>query len=66
MEARNHLSGKKRYTCFTSELIENVVSKCDSLFSVEDILEELSVWKVDHAHEIFSCLCNVFPDLSKP
>lgn len=53
-------------TCFTNELIENVVSKCDSLFSVEDILEKLSVWKVDHAHEIFSCLCNVFPDLSKP
>lgn len=25
-------------TCFTNELIENVVSKCDSLFSVEDIL----------------------------
>lgn len=53
-------------TCFTNELIENVVSKCDSLFSVEDILEKLSVWKVDHAHKIFSCLCNVFPDLSKP
>ncbi|CAH3188689.1 unnamed protein product, partial [Porites evermanni] len=28
-------------TCFTNELIENVVSKCDSLFSVEDILEKL-------------------------
>lgn len=53
-------------TCFTNELIENVVSKCELLFSVEDILEKLSVWKVDHAHEIFSCLCNVFPDFSKP
>lgn len=39
-------------TCFTNELIENVVSKCDSLFSVEDILEKLSVWKVDHAKSL--------------
>ena len=53
-------------TCSTNELIENVVSKCDLLFSVEDILEKLSVWKVDNAHEMYSCLCNVFPHLSKP
>lgn len=53
-------------TCFSNQLIENAVSKCDSLFSVEDILEKLSVWKVDHAHKIYSCLCNVFPDLTKP
>lgn len=53
-------------TCFTNQLIENAVSKCDSLFSVEDILEKLSVWKVDHAQKIYSCLCNVFTDLTKP
>ena len=53
-------------TCFTNQLIENAVYKCDSLFSVEDILEKLSVWKLDHAQKIYSCLCNVFPDLTKP
>lgn len=55
-------------TCFTNQLIEDAVYKCDSLFSVEDILEKLSVWKVDHAHKIYSncCLCKVFPDLAKP
>ena len=53
-------------TCFSNQLIQEIVCKCDSLFSVEDILEKLSVWKVDHAHKIYSCLCKVFPDLEKP
>jgi len=52
-------------TCFTSQLIEDTLHKCDSIFSVEDILEKLSVWKVEHAHQIYSCLCKVFPDLAK-
>ena len=29
-------------TCFTNQLIEDAVYRCDSLFSVEDILEKLS------------------------
>ena len=53
-------------TCFTNQLIEDAVCKCDSLFSVEDIFEKLSVWKVDHAHKIYGCLCQVFSDLEKP
>ena len=44
-------------TCFFNQLIADAACKCDSLFSVEDILEKLSVWKVDHAHKIYSCLC---------
>lgn len=52
-------------TCFSNHLIEDTVSKCDALFSVDDILDQLSLWKVDHAHIIYNCLCNVFPDLHK-
>ena len=52
-------------SCFSNQLIEEVVCKCDSLFSVEDILQKLSVWKVDHARKIYSCLCKVFPDHEK-
>lgn len=59
-------AGIDNVTCFSNQLIEEVVCKCDSIFSVEDILEKLSVWKVDHAHKIYCCLCKVFPDLEKP
>ncbi|KAJ7374425.1 hypothetical protein OS493_007531 [Desmophyllum pertusum] len=65
LESNPHFfySNVDNVTCFTNQLIDDTILKCDSLFSVDDILEMLPVWNVDHAHKIYSCLCNVFADL---
>ncbi|KAJ7374607.1 hypothetical protein OS493_004945 [Desmophyllum pertusum] len=65
LESNPHFfySNVDNVTCFTNQLIDDTILKCDSLFSVDDILEMLPVWNVDHAHKIYSCLYNVFADL---
>ena len=50
-------------TCFSNSLIQDVLTKCDHLYSVDDILETVFVWNADHASIIFSCLKGVFEDL---
>lgn len=43
-------------TCFSIELIKDV----DSLFSVDEVMKKLSLWKDDHTQITYNCLCNVF------
>ncbi|KAJ7378948.1 hypothetical protein OS493_019646 [Desmophyllum pertusum] len=53
LESNPHFfySNVDNVTCFTNQLIDDTILKCDSLFSVDDILEMLPVWNVDHAHK---------------
>lgn len=52
-----------KLTCFSDSLIQETIDYCDKLYSVENILETLTVWNADHAIKIFSCLKRVLKDL---
>ena len=52
-------------TGFTDRIIEDTTSKCDFLFSVDDIIEQISVLSVQHAFKVYDCFCEVFTDLQQ-
>ena len=52
-------------TGFTDRIIEDTTSKCDFLFSVDDIIEQIPVLSVHHAFKVYDCLCEVFTDLQQ-
>ena len=52
-------------TGFTDRIIEDTTSKCDFLFSVDDIIEQIPVLSVQHAFKVYDCLCEVFTDLQQ-
>ena len=52
-------------TCFSNSIIDDSVSKCEFLFSVDDIIEKVPVLSVQHAFKVYDCLCRVFTDLQQ-
>ena len=46
-------------------IIDDTVSKCEFLFSVDDIIEKVPVLSVQHAFKVYDCLCRVFTDLQE-
>ena len=52
-------------TCFSNSLIQGVITKCEQLYSLDNILESICVWNVDHASQIFECLKIVFEDVQE-
>ena len=52
-------------TCFSESIIEDTLSQCDFLFSVDDIIEQIPVLSVQHAFKVYDCLCVVFTDLQQ-
>lgn len=52
-------------TCFSNSIIDDTVSKCEFLFSVDDIIEKVPVLSVQHAFKVYDCLCRVFTDLQE-
>ena len=58
-------SSPGQITGFTDHIIEDTTSKCDFLFSVDDIIEQISVLSVQHAFKVYDCLCEVFTDLQQ-
>jgi len=52
-------------TGFSNSIIDHTVSKCEFLFSVDDIIEKVPVLSVQHAFKVYDCLCRVFTDLQQ-
>ena len=52
-------------TCFSNSIIDHTVSKCEFLFSVDDITEKVPVLSVQHSFKVYGCLCRVFTDLQQ-
>ena len=54
-------------TGFTDRIpvIEDTTSKCDFLFSVDNIIVQIPVLSVQHAFKVYDCLCEVFTDLQQ-
>lgn len=49
---------------FSELQIEQVISNCDKLFSLEDILDNVEMWDVQHAHKILNIISQVFGDIT--
>ena len=52
-------------TGFTDCIIEDTTSKCDFLFTVDNIIVQIPVLSVQHAFKVYDCLCEVFTDLQQ-
>ena len=51
--------------CFSDRIIEDTVSKCEILSSVDDIIEHIPVLSAQHAFKVYNCLCVVFKGLQQ-
>ena len=51
--------------CFSNSIIDKTVSKCEFLFSVDDIIEKVPVLSVLHAFKVYDCLHRVFTDVQQ-
>ena len=49
----------------TKEIIDDTVSKCEFLFSVDDVIEKVPVLSAQHALKVYDGLCKVLTDLQK-
>ena len=52
-------------TCFSNSIIDDTVSKCELVFSVDDIIEKVLVLSVQHAFKVYDCLHRVFTNVQK-
>ena len=50
---------------FSNSIIDDIVSKCEFPFSVDDIIEKVSLLSVQHAFKVYDCLCRVFTDVQQ-
>ena len=48
---------------FSFYQIEQVLKKCHLLFTMEDILSEIELWRNVHANNIYSMLADTFDDI---
>ena len=56
---------RHQITSFSNSIIDDIVSKCEFLFSVNDIVEKVPVPSVQHAFKVYDCLCRVFTDVQR-
>ena len=52
-------------TSFSDSIIDDTVSKCKLVFSVDAINETVPVLSVQHAFKVYDCLCRVFTDVQQ-
>ena len=49
---------------FSELQVEQVINSCDSLFSLDDICDNVEIWDMKHAHRIMNMINHVFGDVS--
>ncbi|KAK2546742.1 hypothetical protein P5673_033619 [Acropora cervicornis] len=52
-------------TCFSNSISDDTVSKCELVFSVDDIIEKVPVLSVQHAFKVYDCLHRVFTNVQE-
>ena len=52
-------------TCFSNSIIDDIVSKCELVFSVDAITEKVPVLSVLHAFKVYDCLHRVFTNVQQ-
>ena len=52
-------------SCFSNSIIDNTVSKCEFLFSADDIIEKVPVLSAQHAFKVYDCRRRVFTDVQQ-
>lgn len=45
--------------------ISQVLRNCDNIFNINDIINQVEVWRHVHAYNIFKCMSEVFDDMEK-
>ena len=52
-------------TSFSNSIIDDTVSKCELVFSLDDITEKVPVLNVQHAFKVYDCLHRVFTNVQQ-